>query len=129
MRNFEKYEFLISEIKGNFGIDQETKRPISCYHNCKYCLFKYSDKCQRDLIDWLYKETTERIDWRYIPVNTPIIVNKQLKRYFAKFKDGIVFYYKDGCTSWSSEHTSDIELCGTIPDLVELAEVKENDKY
>lgn len=46
------------------------------------------------------------IDWSKIPVDTPIIVNElfsiDLRRYFKECKDGKVYYFSGGRTSWSS---------------------------
>lgn len=45
-------------------------------------------------------------DWSKVAVDTPIIVNElpsvELRRYFKEYKDGKVYYFNDGRTSWSS---------------------------
>ena len=55
-----------------------------------------------------YKEEPE-IDWYKVAVDTPILVrcveNKEeewAKRYFAKYKNGVVYTWMNGCTSWST---------------------------
>lgn len=59
-------------------------------------------------------------DWSKVAVDTPIIVKEicsiELRRYFKEYKDGKVYYFGDGRTSWSgitSEYTT--------PDKVRLA--------
>ncbi len=59
-------------------------------------------------------------DWGKVAVDTPIIVKEicsiELRRYFKEYKDGKVYYFGDGRTSWSgitSEYTT--------PDKVRLA--------
>ena len=58
-------------------------------------------------------------DWSKVAVDTPIIVNElfsiDLRRYFKEYKDGKVYYFSGGRTSWSgitSEYTT--------PDKVKL---------
>ena len=45
------------------------------------------------------------VDWSKVPVDTPILVSLDnelwLCRYFADFKDGIVYTWSNGTTSWS----------------------------
>lgn len=59
-------------------------------------------------------------DWSKVAVDTPIIVNElfsiDLRRYFKEYKDGKVYYFSGGRTSWSSI-TSEY----TTPDKVKLA--------
>lgn len=52
------------------------------------------------------------VDWRNIKVDTPVLVSLDDKlwlcRYFAGFKNGIVYTWSNGATSWSvprREHT------------------------
>ena len=59
-------------------------------------------------------------DWSKVAVDTPIIVKEicsiELRRYFKEYKNGKVYYFGDGRTSWSgitSEYTT--------PDKVRLA--------
>lgn len=60
------------------------------------------------------------IDWDNVAVDTPIIVNElpsiELRRYFKEYKDGKVYYFSGGRTSWSSMSSEYI-----IPDKVRLA--------
>lgn len=59
-------------------------------------------------------------DWSKVAVDTPIIVNElfsvEVRRYFKEYKDGKVYYFGGGRTSWSSV-TSEY----TTPNNVRLA--------
>ena len=59
-------------------------------------------------------------DWGKVAVDTPIIVNElpsvELRRYFKEYKDGKVYYFSGGRTSWSSMSNEYI-----TPDKVRLA--------
>lgn len=59
-------------------------------------------------------------DWSKVAVDTPIIVNElfsiDLRRYFKEYKNGKVYYFSGGRTSWSSI-TSEY----TTPDKAKLA--------
>lgn len=59
-------------------------------------------------------------DWSKVAVDTPIIVNElfsvEVRRYFKEYKDGKVYYFGNGHTSWSSMSSE-----YTTPDKVRLA--------
>lgn len=45
------------------------------------------------------------VEWDKVPVDTPIIIetiNGVVRRYFAKFEGGKVYYFCYGATSWSN---------------------------
>lgn len=45
------------------------------------------------------------VEWEKVPVDTPIIIetiNGVVRRYFAKFEGGKVYYFCYGATSWSN---------------------------
>lgn len=45
------------------------------------------------------------VEWENLPVNTPIYIETpygQLRRYFADYKKEMVFFFRDGKTSWSA---------------------------
>lgn len=66
----------------------------------------FDKKCIENILK-PYKEEPENY-WSKVAVDTPILVrdyenNDWLKRYFAKYKDGKVYAWVDGATSWSSD--------------------------
>lgn len=53
------------------------------------------------------------VDWSKVKVDTPIMVRDVegqgwIKRYFAFFKDGMVYAWTGGATSWSVESDKDV---------------------
>ena len=60
-----------------------------------------------------YKEEPE-IDWYKVAVDTPILVRDYESeviwkhRYFAKYKNGVVYAWTNGRTSWSADNDDDI---------------------
>lgn len=59
-----------------------------------------------------YEEEHE-IDWYKVAVDTPILVKDSedetwQQRYFAKYKNGIVYAWLSGRTSWSADNDDDI---------------------
>lgn len=64
------------------------------------------------------------VDWRNVKVDTPVLVKAYEqadwgKRYFAYFKDGRVYAWLCGTTSWSADNDEDVMSW----DCAKLAEV------
>ena len=60
-----------------------------------------------DEIKWKYVKLAE-VDWNKVEVDTPILVRdyedgEWVKRYFAKYKDGKVYAWTNGRTSWNED--------------------------
>lgn len=56
---------------------------------------------------WLDEEyEAQEVDWSKVEVDTPILVStneqKWVRRYFAEYRDGTVYAFKDGATSWTT---------------------------
>lgn len=54
------------------------------------------------------------VEWEKVPVDTRIIVEttyETLRRYFAKYEKGKVWYFDRGGTSWSMELISSAKPC------------------
>lgn len=67
------------------------------------------DKCE--ILD--IAEELGIVDWRNIKVDTPVLVKAHEqadweKRYFAYFKDGRVYAWLCGTTSWSADNDEDV---------------------
>ena len=61
---------------------------------------------QRGIENILKPYEEHEIDWCKVSVDTPILVRDYedeawSKKYFAKYKNGIVYTWAGGCTSWS----------------------------
>ena len=70
-----------------------------------------------DEIKWKYAKLAEgekeceepKVDWSKVEVDTPILVRdakyrRWVKRYFAEYKDGIVYAWCGGSTSWDANN-------------------------
>ncbi len=67
----------------------------------------YKESCRKNILKWLLSEYKEpEIDWSKVKVDTPILVSEDAKgwnkRHFAGFKNGKVYAWHDGLTSWSA---------------------------
>lgn len=76
---------------------------------CTSCAFYDRDDCIVSKQEWANSEYIEPpVDWSKVAVDTKIFVKDSesgewLPRYFAKYKDGFVYTFRDGKTSWSSQ--------------------------
>ena len=114
MLNIEKYKEMLIDT----GVINITKlavindKPVEC-GEC-HCDFRGKKGCKSYLEEWLFSEYKEpEVDWSKVKVDTPILVreseqNLWLKRYFAKLKDGKVYAWDGGKTSWSMEDKTDM---------------------
>ena len=57
-------------------------------------------------------ELKEVIDWSKVPVDTKVLVSKDgenwLKRYFAKYEDGKIYFFSCGVSSYSVDDISNV---------------------
>lgn len=129
MLNKEKYGNEIIKLATNtavFGL--KNGKPAICEEiKCEECDFYESDSCKGNTYnfrEWLNSEYVEPpVDWSKVPVDTPILVRysgeeEWRKRYFAKYKDGKVFAWLDGATSWSITDINNV----TYWEMAKLAE-------
>ena len=107
MKNYEKYEEKIREYKGETFCADFVQPYILKQNGCggMDC-----DQCNMIQLMWLLKEYEEpEVDWSKVKVDTPILVKDHedrewLKRYFAKYEDGYVYAWGNGCTSWNGDN-------------------------
>ena len=107
MKNYEKYEEKIREYKGETFCTDFVQPYILKQNGCggMDC-----DQCHMIQMMWLMKEYEEpEVDWSKVKVDTPILVKDHedrewLKRYFAKYEDGHVYAWGNGCTSWTADN-------------------------
>ena len=115
MTNYEKYEETIDLIlqQGRMiAFNKDTKEIMDCQElNCENCLFsyRYNDYhyCNMNRIKWLVSEYKEEVDWRNIPIDTPVLISVDNKNWFNRYFAGVnekgqptVFCY--GATQWSN---------------------------
>lgn len=113
MTNREKYAEQILDIAcigGLLAIGKNTMKLVSCADIlCEDCYFgmDVDKKCGDACREWCESEYEEpSIDWSKVHVDTPILVMDSecgywAHRYFAKYENGQVYAWCDGCTSWS----------------------------
>lgn len=112
MLNIEKYKEELENIGviNSNGLAVIDGKPCMCQEaECNMCEFRSEESCCFYKTDnWLFSEYKEpEIDWSKVKVDTPILVrdyegSEWIKRYFAKFADGIVYTWQGGTTSWTA---------------------------
>ena len=105
MKNYEKYEGEVRKFKdGNF-CEEFVIPHILKSNNCAY--LTCSD-CGRRQMLWFVEEYEEpEVDWGNVEVDTPILVRNSeygewFKRHFAEYKNGKVYTWDNGYTSWTA---------------------------
>lgn len=96
----------------SFAIDKRTGEIRTCKGlDCADCLFD-SDKpyCLAGRMNWIDQpafDPEKDIDWKRVPINTPVIVwnsdSNQNNRFFAGIDGEYFSAYSNGGTSWSSK--------------------------
>ncbi len=115
MKNYEKYADELKEYKGlNFCKDFVMPHILES-DNCGGLA---CGACYMLQTIWLLEEYEEpeeepEVDWSKVEVDTPILVRDTedtesatvvwLKRYFAEYKDGLVYAWTNGRTSWNED--------------------------
>ena len=123
MKNYEKYADEIKEYNGDSICTDFIEPYILKSINAK-CINTSCPKCHLYRTIWLMEEYKEpETDWSKVEVDTPILVRndgaKWVKRHFAKYENGLVYAWKDRCTSWTTEDMTEW-------DYAKLAEDEEN---
>lgn len=113
MKNYEKYAEKIREDADN-DICCNFIRPRILKTDS--CSDTSCSRCQMLQMLWLLEEYEEpeepEVDWSKVEVDTPILVRNSeyattswVRRYFAEYKDGIVYAWNGGKTSWTTDNT------------------------
>ena len=120
MKNYEKYADEIREYRGCEFCEAFIIPNILKSDNCAGMTCY---KCRMLQMLWLLEDYEEpEVDWSKVEVDTPILVRANeakpwVRRYFAKYEDGIVYAWNDGRTSWN-------EAVATVWKYAKLAEDK-----
>ena len=110
MLNIEKYKKMLidMEIIDVNKLAVVNDKPVNCtdLYVCDECDFGEKKNCSPYLEEWLFSEY-EEVDWSKVKVDTPILVKdteeeEWQRRHFAGFKNGKVYAWHDGLTSWSA---------------------------
>ena len=105
MKNYEKYAEEIREYKGINICSEFIKPHILEADNCNGI---DCQRCAMLQMLWLLKDYEEpEVDWNKVEVDTPILVRNRededwYRRYFAEYRDGVVYTWVNGATSWNA---------------------------
>lgn len=113
MLNIEKYKDKLVELCvidiDRLALIQGQPRICNSSLLCNECLFNNNiDFCSGEALNWLFSEYKEpEVDWSKVKVDTPILVKdteegEWQKRHFSGVKNGKVYAWHDGLTSWSA---------------------------
>lgn len=114
MKNYEKYADEIKNYNGNRFCDDFITNRIVKDNDCEE---KDCNRCILLQFLWLMEEYEEpeeqEVDWRKVAIDTPILVKDYKseqweRRYFAKYENGILYAWSNGCTSWTTYEQNDI---------------------
>ena len=107
MKNYEKYADEIKKYDGDSICTDFIEPYILKSINAK-CINTSCPKCHLYRAIWLMEEYKEpEVDWSKVAVDTPILVKNSedemwRKRHFAKYRNGNVYAWSDGQTSWTA---------------------------
>ena len=107
MKNYEKYAneirkyeisrggYFCNEFIMPYILKKDSCAGIGCEH------------CHMIQMLWLLEEY--EVDWSKVEVDTPILVRdvewaEWKKRHFAEYKDGVVYAWNGGATSWNEDY-------------------------
>lgn len=120
MKNKERFHHEIFEtacMGSRVAVSKETGKVYPCPDlGCSECLFYSSDLNDKGCVgrckEWCEEEY--QVDWSSVKVDTPILVSDHwnssspAKRHFAEYKDGIVYAFSSGKTSFSDDGCHDV---------------------
>ena len=111
MKNYEKYAEEIRKYKGE-NFCKDFIEPYILKSNA--CNPDDCGLCNMLQMLWLLEDYEEPDpDWSKVAVDTPILVRRSdneewAKRYFARYRDGYIYAWSNGCTSWTAYNSSDV---------------------
>lgn len=134
MTNYEKYKDKIDAIleeNTRIAVNKNTNEITYCpLQECADCLFSSRHnnnvQCEITAFKWLVAEYTEpEIDWSDVPVDTPVLVSndgkKWNRRHFSRVVNGIPYTWMYGSTSWTAHDNHNNEI---TYHYIKLAEVE-----
>lgn len=79
---------------------------LICDYDSSYDIMKVTNPFTKEVIF-----ERDKVDWSKVEVDTKILVQKYdgawVRRYFAEYKNGLIYAWENGKTSWSTKHISD----------------------
>lgn len=129
MTNYEKYKKIIEKFTDNdVAFDKSKNKIVKCVEiDCEDCAFYADDDCKLGAMKWAaeeYKEP-EEVDWSKVPVDTPVLVSndgkKWSRKHFSRVVNGIPYTWMYGSTSWTAHDNHNNEM---TYHYIKLAEVE-----
>lgn len=117
MTNREKYAEQIIDMAANdikITVDKEGRLSDCFAINCHDCAWSSCNNCRKKFREWLEQEYVEPpVDWSKVPVDTKVFVRDSdseswYPRYFARFKNGGIFTWANGTTSFTAKGFDDV---------------------
>ena len=106
MKNRDRFKNELVEacIKGTFNVFFNER--IRSVYDCEAYRNLTDDRIMLLTTLWLEEEYQEQVvDWSKVAVDTPILVSMSgqnwKRRHFAGYRNGTVYAFKDGATSWT----------------------------
>lgn len=99
-------KFYVDDIQGSkWEVRQEGNQDVYDLYDGYGCIISYHSLPISQLAEMNFEET---IDWSKVPVDTKILVSDNgetwFKRYFDKYKNGKIYAWADGRTSFSARN-------------------------
>lgn len=100
------YEIVMAFLRKNSKICKEDIACLDCFYK-GHC----NIKDLANITEEQYNKIMGLVDWSKVKVDTPILVSHDCenwnRRYFAEYRDGKVYAWDFGRTSWTAPRTSD----------------------
>ena len=104
-------KFYVDDIQGSkWEVRQEENQDVYDLYDGYGCIISYHSFPISQLAEMNFEEV---IDWSIMPVDTKILVSNEedkgwKRRYFAKYKDGKVYVWALGKTSFTANNNEDV---------------------
>ena len=114
MKNYEKYADVIKTYNNGSLYCDDIIIPNVLKPLGKSCMGTNCAVCNSLTTLWLLENYEEHeTDWSKVEVDTPILVRTDeatpwVRRFFAKYEDGMVYVWNLGRTSWSATYDKDV---------------------
>ena len=133
MKNKEKFADILMDLlvkNERVAINNGTEIPCTCIDFCCNDCLRGIDGCDGEILrEWLEAEYVPKVDWSKVPVDTKVYVRNREEdewkpRYFSEFKDGKVYVWITGTTSFTVNSMGSGKISYIY---VKLAEEEENE--
>lgn len=101
-------KFYVDDIQGSkWEVRQEGNQDVYDLYDGYGCIISYHSLSISQLAEMNFEEV---VDWGKVSVDTKILISGDNKdwdrRHFAKYEDGKIYTWIDGCTSFTTNKTT-----------------------